>query len=153
MQLFSPCLPNSGKFLNPYSSPGMACYAKIVLSDTVGYQLIEGTRCEGTKIYTWATGNSAGYGSGLTFLDSCKQQCSEHPECTGFLESIANGIYGICSYWRAAPLSLSTDPAVNCYIREGVGGALEKATAAQWQNSGRYKAITQPAVGVTLLAA
>ena len=125
------------KYLNPYDQSSMSCYFKQRLSDTVGFQLLQDTRCESAQIQTWDDGTNAGYGSGYSFLETCRRMCSERAECAAFLERVSDGR---CTFWRSAsqPLTLSNEPGINCYAREGAGGALEEVDAGDCTYCGQY---------------
>ena len=125
------------KYLNPRVSSGVSCYFKQRLSDTVGFQLLQDTRCDSEKIYDWDNGESAGYGSGYRSLETCRLMCSERAECAGFLERVSDGV---CTFWRSAsqPLRLSPEPGINCYAREGSGGALQAVDVSACTYCGQY---------------
>ena len=76
---------------------------------------MSGFHCGGDPIYSWDDGSSANYGT-INDFPTCRNVCSEHLECGGFILS-----GGICAFWTRTPLNPYKSNDGDCYIKSEGG--------------------------------
>ena len=72
---------------------------------------MNGKHCGGQSIQAWNDGSNANYGT-LIGLPECKEMCSGHPECAGFVHRTTDNI---CGFWKMGPLNPHLLENHNCH--------------------------------------
>ena len=64
----------------------------------------------GNDIYKWADGTTS-YRGKETDISKCKEECSKHTECAGFVSIENKG----CGYWKRAIFTFPPGTSRSCY--------------------------------------